>query len=529
MPDGTLWPLGSVVSDHRNGGCTFVPVAETYNDLGINKDDVSIDTQTKFKISARSMPNMKSKFLRLSEAEQRKVFGNNLLFDFWKREKFPLEKLVINRNGTFVPTSFKEVSKRIESLGGVSFPKATVGFQSNARTVRSFMHVVDPLDRVRSQILIRIKDLPSTLFKESKFGIGFENILRAEANTLSKANEFIRFHARGRKVHWNDINEYYRTLGLHRRIDINGRTYFSISKFDFKLLNSRLEFAAKEAKRVEEIAFKLSKFNAEQIKKYKEIMKLDTVSARESLKFIGKTRAQALDEIADARIKLYNGKPSSEIHFNKKTGAYSKKRAELHQKIARDIADGGKIAKSGEAEMLMTGGLAGSGKSTMLNKAFPNWERKYAHIDSDAIKALLAEEDGFKFLAWRAPLYQDEAREVIAHAMEIARRENRHILYDGTMDKVDKYLKLMKEYKDQGYKLTAAFADLPIEKAIQRAVSMFLGKDKRLVDPAYILSTEGKAVASFEKLQPSFDDWVRYNTDVPRGTDPILTGRKKGG
>ena len=58
--------------------------------------------------------------------------------------------------------------------------------------------------------------------------------------------------------------------------------------------------------------------------------------------------------------------------------------------------------------------------------------------------------------------------------MEIARLENRHILYDGTMDKVDKYLKLMKQYKDQGYRVEAAFADIPMEKTIEEDLSILL-------------------------------------------------------
>ena len=469
---------------------------------------------------------MKSKFLRMSEADQRKIFGNNKLYDFWKKEKFPLEKLVINKNGMFVPTSFKEVFRRRESLGGISFPKATAGFQNNRRAINNFFNVVDPIDRATSMVLVRVQDLPTNLFAQSKFGIGLESILKAEANILSKANEFIRFYARGAKVQWNDINEYYRVLGIHRRVDINGKTYFAISRKEFDALKLRLEVAARKAKEAEKIAFRVNKVTKPgHIKKYEEFLKLDTPSAKEFLKFVGRTQPQAVEQMALARIKLYSSKTSHEIHFNKKTGTYSKERAELHHKIAREIADSGKIARIGEAEFLATGGYPGSGKSTMLDVAFPGWKKKYVHIDSDKIKVLLANHDGHKLLAWRASLYQDEAREIALKAIEFARLENRHILFDGTMDKFDKYKKLIDQYRAQGYKIKAAYADLSVTKSMERAIGRFLGEENRFIDPLYILSTEGRAILSFEKLKTFFDDWVKYDTDVPRGALPKILDR----
>ncbi len=465
---------------------------------------------------------MKSKFLRMSEADQRKIFGNNKLYDFWKREKFPLEKLVINKNGMFVPTSFKEVSGRIESLGGISFPKATAGFQNNRRAINNFFNVVDPIDRATSMVLVRVQDLPTNLFTQSKFGVGFENILKAEANTLSKANEFIRFNARGSKVQWNDINEYYRVLGIHRRIDINGKTYFAISRGEFNSLMERLKVAARRAKELEEKALAANKVSGSLKVKYKKSVQLESAHAKKILKKVGQTKDQAIEKMAEARLKITKSKTSLEKHFNKKTGEFTKERQKLHFDLARKIVDDGRIAKAGQQEILATGGYPGSGKSGMLKVAFPGWKKKYVHIDSDAIKASLAKFDGIEQLGWRAALYHEESDYVIDIAMRLATIENRHILYDGTMGSVDKIRKMMQGFRDRGYIIKAAFADLPLDKSIERAIGRFLGKSKRFVDPAYIITQDGRPIGTFNALKSFFDDWVHYDTDVDFGELPKL-------
>lgn len=60
-------------------------------------------------------------------------------------------------------------------------------------------------------------------------------------------------------------------------------------------------------------------------------------------------------------------------------------------------------------------------------------EKKYVHIDSDAIKDLLAKHDGIDKLGWRAYMYHDEADYVISEIFRLAQEENRNILFDATM------------------------------------------------------------------------------------------------
>ena len=75
-------------------------------------------------------------------------------------------------------------------------------------------------------------------------------------------------------------------------------------------------------------------------------------------------------------------------------------------------------------------------------------------------------------------------------------------------------------------KLTAAFADLPTPKAIERAVSRYFSKD-RFVDPAYIMTHGDYNIQTFNKIKKYLDEWYHYNTDVPLGVDPILIAKFK--
>ena len=272
-------------------------------------------------------------------------------------------------------------------------------------------------------------------------------------------------------------------------------------------------------------AYKLTK---NQIAEYERILKLDTPTGQAMLKRIGKTRNQVYSEFAKVRNKLANLGATIDKYYNPKTKTWTKSRSALHQRIAEKIARKGKIkvdgkwvdfdlpiAKAGEQEFFMTGGYPGSGKSTMLDHAFPGWQKKFVHIDSDMVKQLLAEADGIDNLGWRAAAYHEEASAVVKRIMNIARAENRHILYDATMKSQGKAINLINEYIKRGYQISTAFADLPMDQAIERAIARFFGTSARFVDPIYIVTHGNQNIGTFEALKDYVLSWAQYNTNVP--------------
>ena len=240
----------------------------------------------------------------------------------------------------------------------------------------------------------------------------------------------------------------------------------------------------------------------------------------EMLKHKSINREIAYREMTKARKNL----STIELSIDKHTinGKITDARLRLHEKIARKITNGGTIAKKGQQEFLTTGGYPGSGKSTILNEAFPNWKKKYVHIDSDAIKDLLAKHDGIDKLGWRAYMYHDEADYVISEIFRLAQEENRNILFDATMKSQKKITALISQYKELGYKVTTAFADLPLEQSMERAIARFFGKSGRFVDPIYIITHGNQNINTFNSLKDLVDAWMQWNTNVPRGSKAYM-------
>ena len=265
---------------------------------------------------------------------------------------------------------------------------------------------------------------------------------------------------------------------------------------------------------------KIYKLKPDQIAHYKRFIKLDSSSAMEMLKRKAINREIAYRDMTKARENL----STIELSINKHVvnGKLTTARRKLHKKLARKITDGGQVARAGEQEFLTTGGYPGSGKSSILNRAFPNWQKKYVHIDSDYIKTLLAAEDGIEKLGWRAYMYHDEADFVISEIFKLAQRENRHILFDATMKSPQKITGLISQYKELGYKVTTAFADLPLEQSMERAIARFFGKSGRFVDPIYIITHGNSNITTFNSLKDIVDSWMQWNTNVPFGTKAYM-------
>ena len=274
--------------------------------------------------------------------------------------------------------------------------------------------------------------------------------------------------------------------------------------------------------KMEKRLYKEYKLTKRQIAKYERTLKLDTPSGRALLKDLNMTREQVYAELDAVRGKLSKIAHTKDKYYNAKTGKWTKDRALLHEKIARDVVNKGKVATKGDPEFLMTGGYPGSGKSTMLKQAFPGYKKKFVHIDSDLVKDLLAQYDGMEKVGWRAAAYHRESKAVLNRIFDLARSEKRHILFDGTMKSSGKMLRKIADYKKAGYKMRAAFADLPMEQSMHRAIARYFGDSGRFVDPIYIATHGNLNIATFEELKKLVEFWMHYNTNVAKYADALL-------
>jgi len=119
-------------------------------------------------------------------------------------------------------------------------------------------------------------------------------------------------------------------------------------------------------------------------------------------------------------------------------------------------------------------------------------------------------------------MYHEEADAVIELVMKKAMTTRRNILYDTTMKNGANAIKNIKTFKGLGYRTEVAFADLPLDKSVHRAMGRFLGRaggeGGRFVDPAYIVTHARKNLASLEGIKKHVDVWRHWNTDVPKGS-----------
>jgi predicted ABC-type ATPase len=145
---------------------------------------------------------------------------------------------------------------------------------------------------------------------------------------------------------------------------------------------------------------------------------------------------------------------------------------------------------------------------------------KYVVIDSDEIKKSFPEYQG-----WNAQDFQTEADDVIQKLVAKAVAERKNLIIDGTLKSLDKYSKLIDTFKGVGYRVGVLFADLPIDKAIERALARFQ-RSGRFVDPAYIATHDRHNFNTFNALKPKLDFYEHYDTNVSRGEKPRLVERK---
>jgi predicted ABC-type ATPase len=251
---------------------------------------------------------------------------------------------------------------------------------------------------------------------------------------------------------------------------------------------------------------------------FNRVMRLDSPEAKAMLKRVGVSKGRALELIQEARARQQVELQTKERHAP--GGEYSSERQSLHDEIVDDIVGQGKV--SDDPSILLTGGYPGSGKSSMLRSdKYDDVKTGYVRIDSDNIKKRLGTADGIDKLGWRAQSYHEEADDIIAKVFRRAVEDRRNIIFDGTMKNGAKVERIIGDFRKLGYRIEIAFAKLPMEKAMTRAISRFL-EGGRFVDPAYIASHNHRNILSVESLRSMSDEWRIWNTDVPFGATAEL-------
>jgi hypothetical protein len=271
-------------------------------------------------------------------------------------------------------------------------------------------------------------------------------------------------------------------------------------------------------------------------------MKFDDDHGQDILEYIDLSPVEAKREIRKGRKRKAafeaKGGDTKALHTNAQ-GVYSAKRRKLHDEIVNDMLKD--IPKNQEnPQALITGGYPGSDKSTMMkNPQYSGVKGNYVHLDSDEIKQALGKADGLKEVTVEAGSYHNESKDILKRVMMEATENKQNVLFDGTLKTYKSNLKYVDTFDNAGYEVELAFADLPLEKAVQRAVARFVGgkpkpgfgrKYGRLVDPTYVVSHGKDNIKALKQLvdEGRVTRWRIWNTDVPRGQLAELVDSHKG-
>lgn len=228
MLDGKEYPISASMDDHPAGMCYFIPVAKTLGDLGFDTDKLPKKLQSNWDNYSQDVPLMRSRFWKLPEAEQRKVFGNQKLYDLWKKEKFPIDYLSRKSGNFTLPLTYKDALRVLPDLGGISNPLCS--FADDA--ARKLNSVIDPLDRANKDIKIALKKPSEKVVNQyglDPYGMG-KNLSGVPENVLNDVRKYSVLSDDPTNMHWYDFNQRSRILGLYTRKDTKNRMYYALSK-----------------------------------------------------------------------------------------------------------------------------------------------------------------------------------------------------------------------------------------------------------------------------------------------------------
>lgn len=167
---------------------------------------------------------------------------------------------------------------------------------------------------------------------------------------------------------------------------------------------------------------------------------------------------------------------TKDLYFDISEGGYKPERKQVHKKIIDNLFKDVKCVAKGAPIAVFTGGSPASGKSTYIKKiADYLLTDDVFHLDADAIRAELPEYQG-----WNANATHKETQDIVNELLSrIGDGSCRYdFVYDGTMNKAQKYFTLINKVKELGYKTFIIFMDIPYGVARKRALNRYKTKGR---------------------------------------------------
>ena len=177
----------------------------------------------------------------------------------------------------------------------------------------------------------------------------------------------------------------------------------------------------------------------------------------------------------------------------------------------------GEIAQERRADIVI--GAPAAGKSSVLVDPLSE-QHKSRVIDSDDAKKLLPEYDECK----GAGNVHRESSMIRNDLLVRAIENGDNLVWPTVGDKLDKLLRDIQNFRDNGYSVYLHLNELSASKATGRALGRYLSEG-RFVDPEVVLKVGDKPTQNYNYIRQQeglIDGYSHYSNDVPRGEKPIL-------
>ena len=176
---------------------------------------------------------------------------------------------------------------------------------------------------------------------------------------------------------------------------------------------------------------------------------------------------------------IRDGKITSKIYASSEVPGmeYTKERHLAQQEIIEDVLKAhDKVPCEGKA--VLSGGMGGAGKTTVLTRYLGMDTSQYITINPDDIKEIMAERGMIPTLRGLTPmecstLAHQEASYISSIIMKRAIAEKRNIILDGTMASMKSMRRRTGQLRDGGYHMSAVFVDITPETSQKRATSRY--------------------------------------------------------
>lgn len=211
--------------------------------------------------------------------------------------------------------------------------------------------------------------------------------------------------------------------------------------------------------------------------------------------------------------------------FYKSSKGYSKERQKLHKSIIKSIVDSANSPKKGEKPIaILMGGGTASGKGTLRSTmVVPRMKSAGINVgisDCDDIKEQLPEYKHFQEQDVKSAAYRvhQESMDIAMEAFDELVKNNKNLLFDGTMKSPDKYSKMIDKLHKAGYYVQIIGADVPVDIAVERSSSR-AKKTGRTVPHSIIMGSHGGFASTYPELLDKVDGYSLYDNS---GKTPVL-------